>query len=51
MPFNNKFLRDYAKEGRAPRDEKEKKNMIRQYPNNNPKQAKGKTNDVNDNRA
>ena len=51
MPYKNKFLQDYAKPGRAPKDEKDKKNMIRQYPNNNPKQAKGKTNDVNDNRA
>jgi len=51
MGFNNKFLQDYAKPGRAPANEEEKKKMIRQYPNNSPKTAKGKTNPVNDNRA
>ena len=48
MAYKNKFLQDYAKPGRAPKDEEEKKKMIRQYPNNNPKQAKSKTNSVNE---
>lgn len=48
MAYKNKFLQDYAKPGRAPANEEEKKKMIRQYPNNNPKQAKGKTNSVNE---
>ena len=42
MGYKNKFLQDYAKPGEhgSPRNEKEKKDKIRQY--NPPKTAKGK---------
>ena len=44
MAYKNKFLQDYAKPGQhgSPRNKKEQKENIRQYPNNNPKQAKKK---------
>tara|TARA_Y100000389_G_scaffold25019_1_gene21735 strand:+ start:247 stop:411 length:165 start_codon:yes stop_codon:yes gene_type:complete len=50
MAYKNKFLQDYAKPGQhgSPRNKKEQKENIRQYPNNNPKTAKGKTNSVNE---
>jgi hypothetical protein len=40
MHYGNKFLQDYAKPGQhgSPKDEKDKKNKVRQY--NNPKNAK-----------